>query len=147
MGLKQRENEETVLRIQRHWTANIPSQLWWIVLIFLTLIFFELGWYGTTLIFLALCAVPVIYCYFQNQATCFQLTNQRLYVEQGLFSKSKLDIPLEHVRDVLLRQSPIQRLVKAGDLEITTGNEYVRRLKDVHEAEEVQKALQTHLAG
>lgn len=50
-------------------------------------------------------------------------TNQRVYIEKGLISKSKNEIPLNKINDVSLRQGIIQRFCGTGTVLILTGND------------------------
>lgn len=48
------------------------------------------------------------------------LTNQRLRLKSGILSVESSDIELYRVKDILLRQNPIQRMLGLGDVRIMT---------------------------
>jgi membrane protein YdbS with pleckstrin-like domain len=60
--------------------------------------------------------------YARLRATRYRLTNQRLTVESGLFSKRVDDIDLRSLQDVALEQSALERLLGVGRLVIVSSD-------------------------
>ena len=58
----------------------------------------------------------------------YRLTNQRLTVESGLFSKRVDDIDLRTLQDVTLEQSPTERMLGIGRLDIVSSDHSRPRL-------------------
>jgi membrane protein YdbS with pleckstrin-like domain len=58
----------------------------------------------------------------------YRLTNQRLTVESGLFSKRVDDIDLRTIQDVTLEQSALERLIGVGRLAIVSSDHSRPRL-------------------
>ena len=77
----------------------------------------------------------------ENKCKSYVVTNQRLYLEEGILSKSKKDIPLAKINDVVLEQSLFQRLVGAGDIVILTGNDVALRISFIDKPNEFKDAI------
>jgi uncharacterized membrane protein YdbT with pleckstrin-like domain len=60
--------------------------------------------------------------YLQLKTTRYRLTNQRLTIESGLFSRRVDDVDLRSVQDVGLAQSVLERLLGVGRLEIISSD-------------------------
>ncbi len=58
----------------------------------------------------------------------YRLTNQRLTVESGLFSKRVDDVDLRTIQDVTLEQSALERLLGVGRLDIVSSDHSRPRL-------------------
>ncbi|MBO9599860.1 MAG: PH domain-containing protein [Cohnella sp.] len=50
--------------------------------------------------------------------TRYQLTDRRLIVERGIFTKRREEIQLYRIRDISLKRNLIERLLKFGDITI-----------------------------
>jgi membrane protein YdbS with pleckstrin-like domain len=66
--------------------------------------------------------------YARLRATKYRVTNQRLTVESGLFSKRVDDVDLRSVEDVALEQSALERLLGVGRLSIVSSDRSRPRL-------------------
>jgi uncharacterized membrane protein YdbT with pleckstrin-like domain len=82
----------------------------------------RLGVVGVVLFFSALRLARVALRYLQLKTTRYRLTNQRLTIESGLFSRRVDDVDLRSVQDVGLAQSVLERLLGVGRLEIISSD-------------------------
>ncbi|APJ02471.1 PH domain-containing protein [Silvanigrella aquatica] len=67
--------------------------------------------------------MPFVYKWLQNKSKKYIVTNQRVYIENGIIAKSETELPLNKINDILLKQGIVQRLVGAGNIRIFTGND------------------------
>jgi membrane protein YdbS with pleckstrin-like domain len=67
--------------------------------------------------------------YARLKATRYRITNQRLTMESGLFSKRIDDVDLRSVEDVALEQSALERLLGVGRLNIVSADRSRPRLQ------------------
>jgi membrane protein YdbS with pleckstrin-like domain len=77
---------------------------------------------GAVLFFSLLRLGRVVLRYLQLKTTRYRLTNQRLTIESGLFSRRVDDVDLRSVQDVGLAQSLFERLLGVGRLEIISSD-------------------------
>ena len=82
----------------------------------------------------------------ENKCKSYVVTNQRLYLEEGVLSKSKKDIPISKINDVVLNQSLFQRIVGAGDIVILTGNDMALRIAYIDKPNEFKDAISATVA-
>jgi uncharacterized membrane protein YdbT with pleckstrin-like domain len=68
------------------------------------------------------CFVPAIIRHIQLINTIYILTNTKIEIETGVFSKSSRNIPLRHVLDVLVSETFKERLIGIGDILIDTAS-------------------------
>jgi uncharacterized membrane protein YdbT with pleckstrin-like domain len=66
--------------------------------------------------------------YARLKAARYRLTNQRLTIEGGLVAKRVDDIDLRLVQDIALEQSPLERLLGVGRLDIVSSDHARPRL-------------------
>jgi uncharacterized membrane protein YdbT with pleckstrin-like domain len=77
---------------------------------------------GAALFFSLLRLGRVVLRYLQLKTTRYRLTNQRLTIESGLVSRRVDDVDLRSVQDVALAQSPLERILGVGRLEIVSSD-------------------------
>jgi membrane protein YdbS with pleckstrin-like domain len=77
---------------------------------------------GAVLLVSLLRLARVVLRYLQLKTTRYRLTNQRLTIESGLVSKRVDDVDLRSVQDVALAQSPLERILGVGRLEIVSSD-------------------------
>ncbi len=58
-----------------------------------------------------------------RRGTRYVITSERLYVRQGLFSRTEQETRLDRVQDVTTRQSAFQRLLQIGTVDFDTAGE------------------------
>ena len=98
MSLHLRKNEKLVLRVDIHWSNFIFSGIWaFFGLLTILGVVFSPKEQGTIGMAIAMVAVifwgPLIYKILSNKCKTYAVTDQRFYVEEGILSKTKLDIP------------------------------------------------------
>lgn len=142
-------HEKLVFELRPHWVAVVPSLLWSIVAIVLSIVaakyvynsdgsyqwweialtvFILLAWY-------VLAVLPALRWYF----TLFVLTSDRLITRRGVVSKHSKEIPLERINDVAFSQSVVERFLGAGDLLLESAGERGQtRIANVRKPEQVQ---------
>jgi membrane protein YdbS with pleckstrin-like domain len=81
--------------------------------------------------------------YARLRATHYRVTNQRLTVESGLFSKRIDDVDLRTVEDVALEQSALERVLDVGRLSILSTDRSRPRLllQGIRSAREVRERV------
>jgi uncharacterized membrane protein YdbT with pleckstrin-like domain len=95
--------------------------------------------YFVPFIFLAL--VPLWVRWLQNQARKFVVTNQRIVSEDGVFSRTSTEIPLNKINDVTLNQSLFQRMVGAGSVTVFTGNDLSTSFENISDPDGFRNAI------
>jgi membrane protein YdbS with pleckstrin-like domain len=68
------------------------------------------------------CFIPAVIRHMQLVNTIYILTNTKIEIETGIFSKSSRNIPLRHVLDVLVSETFKERLIGIGDILIDTAS-------------------------
>jgi membrane protein YdbS with pleckstrin-like domain len=68
------------------------------------------------------CFIPAVIRHIQLVNTIYILTNTKIEIETGVFSKSSRNIPLRHVLDVLVSETFKERLIGIGDILIDTAS-------------------------
>jgi uncharacterized membrane protein YdbT with pleckstrin-like domain len=80
------------------------------------------------------CFVPAIIRHIQLVNTIYILTNVKIEIETGVFSKSSRNIPLRHVLDVFVSETFKERLIGIGDILIdTASSESKMKLDNINE--------------
>lgn len=77
------------------------------------------------------CCLPRVVTW---QATRYILTNQRLIARYGVWRRREEPVPLAAVRQVVLEQSWLQRLLRSGNIFLETGHPGGISVPDVPEA-------------
>lgn len=70
--------------------------------------------------FAVVCFIPAIIRHIRLMNTIYLLTNTKIEIETGVFSKSSRNIPLRHVMDVFVSETFKERLIGIGDILIET---------------------------
>jgi membrane protein YdbS with pleckstrin-like domain len=80
------------------------------------------------------CFVPAFIRHMQLLNTIYILTNTKIEIETGIFSKSSRNIPLRHIMDVLVSETFKERLIGIGDILIdTASSESKMRLDNIND--------------
>lgn len=125
MRTKPKNNEKILFKTQHHWVVLVNSFLISLFIFGLFVLFFFLkdnpspwilviglfsfGYFG--------------YKYFERRFDIWVVTNLRIIDEQGVFSISAKESPLEKINNVTYHQSVIGRILGFGDVEIQTAAE------------------------
>jgi membrane protein YdbS with pleckstrin-like domain len=72
--------------------------------------------------FTALFFVLPVWRHLKRNATRFRLTNHKIEIEYGLFSKTLRHIPVQNVQDVTVRAGLVQRMLSLGDVIIDSAS-------------------------
>lgn len=127
MALKLRTNEELKIKADFHWSSYLFPGIW---AAFLTLFIIGLlaapktdGESTPIFWFVILGWAPLISKFLANKCKDYSVTNQRLYVEEGIIAKKKKDIPLQKINDLEVSQGILQRMLGAGNILVLTGND------------------------
>jgi membrane protein YdbS with pleckstrin-like domain len=76
-----------------------------------------------SLILLApICAIHCAFLFWKLKTTVYTISTQRIRIRSGLFSKKVQEIELFRVRDTSADQSFTDRIIKIGNLRITSGD-------------------------
>lgn len=142
MALELRPTEKVILSVDFHWSTYLGAALHFV---FFTLVAL-LPWLAAQYLarveslapylptvrefmpyfvgaFVLIAVQPLIFRWLQNHCKHYVLTNERIYVEDGVFSKTKRSVPVVAVNDVILKQSILQRMVGTGTVSVLTGND------------------------
>jgi uncharacterized membrane protein YdbT with pleckstrin-like domain len=85
-----------------------------------------------TLLALALAGAWAIVTWIRWTATVFTITDQRVILDSGVFSRSSRVIPIDRVQDVATRRSLVGRILGYGTVEIdAAGSQGTERLDHV----------------
>ncbi len=151
MAITLRDGEQIVAEVNFHWSMFLIPKIFAVLGVPLV-IFFVFVAVGSpaddnsvTILMPFFVAVifflPYVYRWLQNKCKSYVVTNQRLYVEEGVLSKTKNDIPLAKINDLVLKQGIFQRIVGAGDLSILTGNDKITVIRDIDEPDTFKNAV------
>lgn len=150
MAITLKSGEEIKAEVNFHWSAFILAKAWAVLGVIASFgailslfgddpektsspemfIWIGLLFYG-----------PLTYKWLQNKCKRYVLTNQRVYIEEGVISKSKTDLPLNKLNDVALKQNILQRLFGSGTIILFTGNSKPNLIKDVENPDEFKNAI------
>jgi uncharacterized membrane protein YdbT with pleckstrin-like domain len=72
------------------------------------------------LVILVVLALTVLFGFVKRVATTYTITDRRLNIKRGIFSKEVQETRLERVQNVNYRQSVYQRLMQIGDVDFDT---------------------------
>jgi uncharacterized membrane protein YdbT with pleckstrin-like domain len=101
-------------------------------------------WVALGLLLLAVLAL--VARYLKWVTTNFVITTDRLIFREGVFAKTGIEIPLERVNNVSLRQTFLGRLVKTGSLLIESGGEDgQQRFSHIREPERIQNVIHAQI--
>lgn len=90
------------------------------------------------LIVLAWVVRPVLVWWF----TRYTVTNKRLIIRTGVFSRSGRDVPLQRINDVSFERTWVERIIGSGTLHVESTSERAPiRLADIPHVEDVQRDL------
>ncbi|MCB0405894.1 MAG: PH domain-containing protein [Bdellovibrionales bacterium] len=142
MSFELRPSEKVILSVDFHWSTYLAATIHFLFFTALAIVPWAAAQYLARLEALALYLPtvneflpyfvtflllvgfePLGFRWLQNRCKHYVLTNERLYVEDGVFSKTKRSIPIDAINDVILNQSLFQRIVGTGTISVMTGND------------------------
>lgn len=146
MAIQLRDRESIQGQANFHWTSYILPGFW--AFIGLLSLIGQLvgaaksGFNASTAFFtLIMFATPLLYVWLKNKTKLYIITNQRVYIEEGVVAKSKTDIPLNKINDISLAQGILQRLFGAGNLLVMTGNDKPTILRNIDNPDHFRETL------
>jgi membrane protein YdbS with pleckstrin-like domain len=87
---------------------------------------------------LATLLYPFLRWYFQH----FILTDRRLVLHEGILSKRSMDLPLDQVNDIRLKQNLFERIFRYGDIVIESAGEFGQQpFTNIGRPEEVKRLI------
>lgn len=116
--------ENLILKLHQHWIFIVKNLLIPIALILLVVVADILIGSGThirtplTLAVVAIDLLWLIVVWIRWQSTSYTLTDQRIMIQAGVFSRSEKIIPIDRVQDCTTRQSLIGRMLGYGRVEV-----------------------------
>jgi membrane protein YdbS with pleckstrin-like domain len=156
--------ETEIVRTRSHWSAIVPAIVVGAVLLIGGLILISLvpsrllnrSVSGIkeiavlVLIFAVIVAVGLRLL--RWRCATFTLTNRRIVVSSGVVSRVMESISLDRVQDTVIRKPLVDRLIRAGDIEIeSAGREGVEVLHRIPHADafynEILQAIEAHRMG
>ncbi|MEN6593185.1 MAG: PH domain-containing protein [Methanobacterium sp.] len=82
------------------------------------------------------------------RAIHYMLTTQRVMIKKGIFRKRKIYMPYNMIQDIDVSQGLIERLFRAGDIEIYGGHEHTQVvLEDVPNPYQVDNTINRLMQG
>ena len=122
------EGETLISRRHRHWILLVQAMWIPVALVLIVVVGLDIGLrdrvvnhdvkLALTLAVLAVAGAWAIVVWMQWSATAFTLTDQRVILDRGVFSRSSKVIALDRVQDVSTSQGLIARLLGYGRGEI-----------------------------
>ena len=143
MAIQLRQEEQIQCEAHFHWSSYLVSGSWagLMGLSLLGQLFSSKSTGGLMFWTFILGAGPLAYVWFKNKNKSYVVTNQRLYVEQGILAKSKVDIPFHKINDISFNQGILQRMFGAGNISVMTGNDKPTTLTNLDVPENFREAL------
>jgi uncharacterized membrane protein YdbT with pleckstrin-like domain len=119
--------ENLIMKVHQHWIFIAKSLVLPIALLVLAVLAdltfipsIEVANLGTiiTLTIVALAVLWLIVVWIRWQAIAYTLTDQRIKIESGVFSRSEKIIPIDRIQDCTTRVSLIGRILGYGRVEV-----------------------------
>jgi len=78
----------------------------------------------------------------------YMLTTHRIMIKRGIFRKRKIYMPYNMIQDINVSQGLLERLFKAGDIEISGGHEHTQVvLEDIPNPNQVDNTINRLMQG
>ncbi len=119
--------ENLVLKAHPHWIVIVKSLVFPVALLIVTAlfdIFFHTDSFRrdkkliVTLVVVAIAGLWLIVVWVRWQATAYTLTDQRINIETGVFSRSSKTIPIDRIQDCTTKQTLFGRMLGYGRVEV-----------------------------
>lgn len=117
-----KQGEKVIFRINQAFYPAAIAYLTAIVcsILVAAIVAFLQGPYWIVLGFAVIFFIPAIIRHMQLVNTIYILTDTKIEIESGIFSKTSRNIPLRHVLDVFVSETFKERLIGIGDIVIDT---------------------------
>jgi len=118
--------ENLIMKVHQHWifiakSLALPIALLLLVAIADFTVIRAVGHHIRTIVSLAVIALAILWLivvWIRWQAIAYTLTDQRVKIEAGVFSRSEKIIPIDRVQDCTTRVSLVGRMLGYGRVEI-----------------------------
>jgi uncharacterized membrane protein YdbT with pleckstrin-like domain len=116
--------ENLILKLHQHWIFVAKSLMIPVALLLLTVVADILIGSGKgirtplTLAVVAIALLWLIVVWIRWQSIVYTLTDQRIKLESGVFSRSEKIIPIDRIQDCTTRQSVLGRMLGYGRVEV-----------------------------
>ncbi|MGA2469531.1 MAG: PH domain-containing protein [Solirubrobacteraceae bacterium] len=78
------------------------------------------GWGIAVAVFVAILAVSLLIGFVRRVSTLYTITDRRLYIRHGIFSRSEQHTTIDRVQNVEAKQSLLERLLAVGTVDFDT---------------------------
>jgi uncharacterized membrane protein YdbT with pleckstrin-like domain len=144
------DDETVAVDLHPHWFhfAEPVAALVGSIVLAIVSLFFEsgsflrtaLGWISVALVLGT--AMWTLTRYISWMTSHFVVTNHRIIYKSGWIRKDGIDIPLDRVNNVVIRQRVLERMLGAGDLVIeSAGQSGQQKFSDIKRPERVQNQI------
>ncbi len=143
-------DEELILHRHPHWKMLVLPVLVLLVVValagFLGALVRDESWAGIGWILLAVVALVLVARFtlaplMRWGTTHFVLTDRRVLVRQGIFTRTGLDIPMTRINSVRFRHGLVDRLLRTGTLIIESASQEPLEFDDIPHVEHVHSLL------
>ena len=143
MGISLKTNETIIKEVNFHWSAFLMAKIWASFGLLMAIAsFLPNEDDGPNLMVVAIVFwTPFAYKWLENKCKKYIVTNQRVYIEEGILSKNKKDIMLSKINDVSVNQNLVQRIFGSGNLALLTGNDKGSSLRDIDTPDEFKNII------
>ena len=104
------------------------------------------AWLGLALAGLALVGRFTVYPVVRWRTTHFVVTDRRVLVREGVFTRQGMDIPLQRISSVQFRQGLLERMLGAGTLVVESDSDESLEFEDVPGVRRVHAVLYNEVA-
>lgn len=104
------------------------------------------AWLGLALAGLALVGRFTVYPVVRWRTTHFVVTDRRVLVREGVFTRQGMDIPLQRISSVQFRQGLLERMLGAGTLVVESDSDESLEFDDVPGVRRVHAVLYNEVA-
>src|SRR5438552_17126999 len=124
--------ENLILKTHQHWIVLVKAVVIPVVLLIIVAVVDFTVKSGTgiphfrtiiTLVAAAIALLWLIVVWIRWQSTTYTLTDQRIKIERGIFSRQEKLIAVDRVQDVSTRKSVIGRILGYGNVQIESAGE------------------------
>ncbi|MEO9222404.1 MAG: PH domain-containing protein [Mycobacteriaceae bacterium] len=143
-------DEELILHRHPHWKMLVVPVLVLLAVValagFLGALVRDESWAGIGWILLAVVSLVVVVRFTLTPlvrwgTTHFVLTDRRVLVRQGIFTRTGLDIPMTRINSVRFRHGLVDRLLRTGTLIIESASQEPLEFDDIPHVEHVHSLL------
>jgi uncharacterized membrane protein YdbT with pleckstrin-like domain len=102
------------------------------------------GWIATALL-VVVQSIAFVVAWIRLRSTLYTVTNQRVIIEKGVFSKALDEIDLRYIDDSLFAQSLAQRMMRIGDVTLISSDKTTPRyvLRSVGDPRKIREMIRS----